>query len=399
MKKYLKILTYLLSFTSLLFIIFKIYQTFTIQPKQELFTVEKAEKRTINQDVTASGVLEIKETMKMGSLVPGIVKNVFVKENQIVKKGQPLIEIELIQEDTNLRKAEHELAKTLEDLKYQEEYYKRQEQLFKSGQLSKDTFQKITKDYEKVKQDVKLAQNEVKRQSIEIKSTIISAPDEGIVTSINTSKGSAVLNDFNNVLIEVAHDPTAMNAKLDIDESDIGQVKQEQQVELAVNAYPDFTYKSKIQTIGYAPKGENNNLFYKASVDIDNSDNTLRPGMTINARIHIANAPEAISVNCQAFYLNPKSVKKVAMILGYSVREESEAKTKISKQNGLDENIKFVWVAGNKEFIKKTVSIGITDNLYYEIKSGLNLHDQVLIDVVETDQMEEFYKKMFQGPL
>jgi HlyD family secretion protein len=392
----------LITFVSSIIIIsylgYKIYNKF-FKPKDKiLYKTEQPQKRSIYQIIHATGILELKDNIKIGSLVSGTIEDIFVEENDFVKKEQILAEIKTGYADTDIKMAKGEFEKAKAEFVYQQEYYNRQKALFDSEQLSKNSFEEITKIYKKSKSDLKIKEANFIRKKMDFENTKITAPQDGIVVSIPTSKGARVTTSLETTLFEIAKDVTKMEAKLDIDESDIGQIKKEQKVSFSVSTYANKQFEEKIRGVSYSTQAKNGIQSYKAYVDVDNSKNLLRPGMTINAKIKVAECIDCLSITSQAFMINPKTLENIAKKLEYTLTPLSEKeKENIATENGEHYTLKYVWILDNKNFIEKAIKAGVTDDSYFEIKEGLNATDNVIIDVEEPDDMEALYKKWFGG--
>ncbi len=377
------------------------YKKFFIPEKKELYKTEFPQKRNIYQVIYATGKLEIKDNIKIGSLVAGTIKKIFVKENEKVKKGQLLATIDNGKEDTQVRKKEGELKKAKLELEYQNKYYNRQKQLFSQNQISKDFFEQIKRDLEKFKADVKIKKAELEVEQIEFKNTRALAPDDGIIISVGITKGMKITTDLDaTVLFEIAKDVTKMEAKLDIDESDIGQIIKGQKVKFTVGTYLDKVFKGLITDVSYSPQFKNGILSYKATVHIDNKDQMLRPGMTINAKINVAKCIDCLAITSQAFQINSKILKKIAKKLKFNfIPIQKNRKKELQKNNKGHYSIKYVWVVQGQSFVEKAIKVNITDDNYFEIKTGMTGNDKVIVDVIEEDEMESLYRKMFKGAL
>jgi len=374
-----------------------IYKKYLVKSSPNIFKTEVAQKRTITQVISVSGVLTIKESFEVGSLQPGIVKQVLVKQNDHVKKGQLICVIDTGKEDTELREAQFLLDKAAEESGYQKNYYNRQEQLYKSGQLSKNGFEEIAKNYKKALDDVRAARAVRDKRKMEYESTFIKSPTDGIVLSADATNGMRTTDTINVKLFDIAHDPKKMEAALEIDESDIGNVAVGMPTKFVTNSFPDRVIKGKIDQVSFTPKTGETVTFYKARVNIDNQDLSLRPGMIVNAKIKTQKAKNALSLSGLAFQMDEASVKTAAHKMGFSCtpgNREALKKIRAQNQNAV---IKYVWVVHDKHVMQKPVSIGITDNSYWQIIDGLSESDNVLLDIEENAALDDLYKKAAGG--
>ncbi|MCK4651421.1 efflux RND transporter periplasmic adaptor subunit [Candidatus Babeliales bacterium] len=394
-----KIITFLSFFLILSLCIYWFYKKFFVPQKKLPYKIEFPKKRTIYQTVYATGILEIKDHIKIGSLTSGIIKKIFIKENDIVKKGQLLALINNGKEDTQIQKSEGELEKIKAEMEYQENYFKRQKELFKSNQISKDFFEQITRNYKQTKSDLKIKQANLKFNQIEYENTKIKAPTDGVIVLVGITIGQRITTDLDaTVLFVIAKDINKMEAKLDIDESDIGQITVGQKVKFTVGTYLDKTFKGTIRKISHNPQFKGPILSYKAYININNENMLLRPGMTANAKIKVAKCIDCLSISSQAFQINPQILKMISKKLKYEFCPiEKKRKKSIEKNSKESYPIKYVWTLKNNNFIEKAIKVDTTDENYFEVKNGLKPKNMILIDIQEDNKEKSFYKKMFKS--
>ncbi|MFH1254053.1 MAG: efflux RND transporter periplasmic adaptor subunit [bacterium] len=400
MKK-IKIIFYTIILITIGFGSTQIYKKFFQKKSHNLYKAETPQKKTITQSINAAGILELKEFYKIGSQVAGIVKDVLIKENATVKKGQLLAEIELIKGDTDIRATKYNVEKAQQEYDYQKEYYDRQKQLYKSGQLAKNAFQRVETDYLKALDDLNYQKATLDKFELELKNSKIIAPANGIITNVGISKGMAVLNDFQNILFELAQDISEMKAIFDIDESEVGQVKAGQSTIIRINSYPELLIKSNINDVSFIPKNGVNNCgtFYKATAILNNETRILRPGMRLNGLIKIAKAKNVLCINSLAFQINSEILEKIAQQLKYEFKPLDDKTKKDFKKANLDKGVRTVWIVENNTFIQKLIIVGLNDETNWQIIDGLKENEQVLVDIQEPNIMDKQYGKWFQGAL
>jgi len=374
-----------------------IYKSKIKQP----FTTILPQKKDLQQIVYASGSLRIKDNIKVGSLIAGTIKEIYVEEGDKIKKGKLLAEIDNGKGDTDVKMTEGKLAKAKSKLEYLQNFYDRQKQLYETKQISKDLFEQITKDYTQAKAEVTIAQAELEKYKIEYENAKIIAPEDGIITAVGITKGMRITTDLDaTVLFEIAKDITQMETSLDIDESDIGCIEKNQIIKFTVDTYPDRTFKGKIAKISYSSKQKNNLQTYEAIANINNKDKSLRPGMTVNAKITVNKKNNCLTLSNQAFQINPNSLKKIAQMIKYQFQPINKYRKKQLKQeyNGKNQ-MRFIWITDNHSFLEKAVVVGITDDCRYEIVSGIKSINPIIIDIEEPNEMEKIYKKWFSKGL
>ena len=394
-----KIIIAILSYFFLSLIGIITYKKFFKKPQSLPFSTERPERLTIKRIIETTGKISIAEKIKIGSLVAGTVKNLYAKENEWVKKGQLLAEIDTGKDDGDVREAEGTVEQTKADYNYYQAHYPRQKILYQSGQLAKDAFESIERDFHKSKGAYLSAQAQLYKAKRSYQDTRIYAPQDGVIIEVGISEGERVTTDLDaTILFSIAKDITKMEAYLEIDESNIGDVKVGQKVRFSVDAFPNKKFKTFLKEIGYSPTRSGGNIYYEATIDIDNSQKLLRPGLTVNAKISIAKVKDALAITSHAFMISPKILKEIARQQGYGFNPITKEEFKL-KEKATEHLVQTVWVVqANGEpqsFVEKIVTTNITDDIYYEVTSGLNETDNVIIDVEEENYLEKVYKKAF----
>lgn len=378
------------------------YRKYT-KPKNNVppYKTEKPQKKKIRQTINTTGVLEIKEILKIGSQVPGNIVEIYAKENQRVKKGQALALIEMTKGDTEVKATRKALEKAQKDFAYQQKYYQRQKALYQAGQISQNTFENIETNYRKFEDDYQIAKINLETKTRELRLTKILSPEDGIITNVLLTKGSAV-SDYDNKIFELALNITDMKVTIDIDESEVGQLKEGQKVVVTANSFPDFPLKTKISEISCSPKAvAGGAAFYKATAPIDNKDMRLRPGMMVTAEIRVAKAKDALCINNFAFSIDPNVLKEIAKEIKYDYVALDKKQQKAFTNTHPNDPVRFIWVAQDRKFIQKAITLGITDNTVWQVTSGLTENDNIVIDLKElgADEMKKMYAKWTRGSL
>lgn len=367
-------------------------------PIQKPFSTQKPTKTTIRHLIHANGLLKIQDSVRVGSLVGGLVKEILVEESDHIVKDQLLAVIDNGKKDTAIRIAEGSVLQAQGSFDYTSAVYKREQELYEQGLRSAQEIELTRQQFMNSKGALMIAQAQLEVARIEFENTHIKAPEDGIIVAIGVKKGVRITTDLDaTVLFEIAKDITKMEAEFNLEESAAGHVRRGQKITFTVDNHPYKKFRSVIKNVSYAPIRTSNGLVYRATADIDNSAELLRPGMTLHATIKVAKKKEALSVENVAFYLDSTIIESVAKTHGYTVRPISAADKKefASEQR----TMKYVWVHDNKTFIERAVETGLYDDRYIETLTGLDDHEQYLSDVIQTGSMDEHYKKMFKGAL
>lgn len=370
----------------------------TTPAQKKAFTTSQPTRTTIRQVINTTGVLTIKDSSRIGSLVAGTVQEILVKENDWVKKGQLLAVLDNGKSDTTVRMAQGRLEQAEAEYEYAAGVYERESALFKSGHRSEQDIAQHKRAMQVAHGNLTASQATLDAAQIEYDNTRITSPDDGLVMAVGIRKGYKVTTDLNaTVLFEIARNMKRMEAEVEIDESDVIHVQKGQKVSFTVDSYDQRTFKAHIVDISYAPVRKSNGLSYTARIEVDNSSKLLRPGMTIHAKIKVGKAKDALGVDTQAFYLDEDAVIGVGRSQGLEVKPLPSAEKKAQSKE--HKTIRYLWVYQDGSFVERPIITGAQDNRFIEAQDGLEEVDNYLIDVEQAGGLDAHYKKMFQRAL
>jgi len=302
-----------------------LYKQFGMQDASLPYETKRPERRTIKRIIDTTGRLDVAEKSKIGSLVAGTIKKLYVAENEWVKQGQQLALIETGKEDTDVRQAEGALERTQAEYHYLKNNYERQKVIYQAGQLSQDEFESIERDYLAKKGDLLQAKALFEKAERDYANINVLAPHPGMIIRVGVTEGQRITTDLDaTVLFEIARDITKMEANLEVDESNIGHVQRKQKVEFTVESFPNKIFYTAVSEIAYSPKAKGGDLYYKTVVPVDNRQKLLRPGLGVEAKIFIAQAESALAISSKAFMISSKVLKEIAKSLGYSFHPVDE---------------------------------------------------------------------------
>ncbi|MDE6885466.1 MAG: efflux RND transporter periplasmic adaptor subunit [Helicobacteraceae bacterium] len=315
----------------MLLICASIFAYLKFSKKEVRYITAKPTLEDISQDVNATGSLSPINTVEVGSEVSGTLLEVLVDTNDEVKKGQILAKInpeKLNQSVDNfvaqLKSAKAELYSAeinLENKKwnydnYLELYNKTNGKSPSKLQLktSELEYKSALADIEIRKASISQLETSLNSARIDVKNTIILSPVNGFVLSRLVEPGQTVAASFETpTLFEIAQDLTKMKLISNVLEADIGKVKDNQEIEFSVDAYPNRIFKSKVNKVNFADSAStstttnaasssssSNIVSYEVTTYIDNDELLLRPGMSATASIKTAIAKNALVIPYQA---------------------------------------------------------------------------------------------------
>ena len=193
------------------------------------FEMTDVQPDTIRNSVTATGTIEPVTEVEVGTQVSGIISNIYVDYNSLVKKGQVIAELDKTTLNSELNSARANLASAKSELDYQTANYKRYKTLNEKGLVSRNDYEVAYLDYRKALETYNTTKESVKKAETNIGYATITSPIDGIVLSKEVEEGQTVAASFETpTLFTIAKDLTDMRVIADIDEADIGSVKEGQ---------------------------------------------------------------------------------------------------------------------------------------------------------------------------
>lgn len=325
--------------------------------KEEKITFDTAAVAPANimNSITATGTIEPVTSVTVGTQVSGIVSKLFVDYNSVVKKGQVIAELDKTNLMSQLNTAKTQLATAQSQLNYQTANYKRYKTLFEKGLVAADDFDNAKLSYTQAKEQVVSAKEEVQRAQTNLGYATITSPIDGVVLSKSVEEGQTVAASFSTPeLFTIAQDLTNMQVVADVDEADIGDVKEGERVTFTVDAYPDDTFEGKVKQVRQEATTTNNVVTYEVVISAPNADLKLKPGLTANVTIYTAERKGVLSVPSKALRFTPQkeTVGKMKIV------DAANAKNK-------------VWTIEGNSIVAHKVNIGMTDGTNTQIVSGI----------------------------
>jgi HlyD family secretion protein len=356
---------------------------------QVIFEVQKPTYRNIQQFISTTGTIQAKDHVIIGSLVEGKVIKIHAENNDSVKKGQVLVELDNGIGYSNVQKAQAALKETQAKKEFQKKYSNRQKELYLQGQISQNSFDEVTKEYLISKAKVLDAQATLEKEKSLFNNLKITSPVDGIIISKKVSIGQMVTSRLDaTAIFEIALDLKKMEIYLDVDEADIGLVAQQQKVFCKVDAFPNNILELSVHRIEHQVKKIDYVVSYSVILNLENNKLLFRPGMTVNAEIEVANTKNSLTIPNKSFRINSLQLKKHAKDLGYSAQEAQNQSGIFGKQDS-------IWIKQNNALIETSVIIGAYDKKYSEIKQGISFDDDIVANFIQEKDSSNFLKKFF----
>ena len=332
--------------------------------KKQTVEFEKAvaEKTTIQNSITATGTIEPVTSVTVGTQVSGIVSHLYVDYNSVVKKGQVIAELDRTNLTSELNTARANLASAQSTMNFELANYNRYKTLYEKGLVSANDFETAKLSYLKAKEQVTTSQETVRRAQTNLGYATITSPIDGVVLSKSVEEGQTVAASFNTPeLFTIAQDLTDMRVIADIDEADIGGVKEGQRVMFTVDAFPDDHFEGHVTQVRQQATTESNVVTYEVVISAPNNDLKLKPGLTANVTIFTLEKNDVLAVQNKALRFMPID----AILSEGQTIEDCESPQK-------------VWTLEGTVFKAHPVQTGITNGMLTEILGGIEPGTEVL---------------------
>lgn len=276
------------------------------KPITIIYETAKVERATISNSVTATGTIEPVNKVEVGTQVSGIISKIYVDYNSIVKKGQVIAELDKINLESELASAKANLASSKSELDYQETNYKRMKSLHDKGFISDDDFDIADLSYKKAKEAYLVQLQTVQKAQTNLGYATITSPIDGVVLSKDVEEGQTVAASFSTpTLFTIARDLTDMQVVANVDEADIGNVRDGQRVTFTVDAFPDDTFEGRVKQVRQQGEEESNVVTYEVVISAPNNDLKLKPQLTANVNIYTEEIENVVSVPAKALRFSP----------------------------------------------------------------------------------------------
>lgn len=335
------------------------------------YDMAPVERRDISSFVTAIGNVSAVTTVEVGTQVSGTIREIYADYNSTVNKGQIIalidpttFEAQVEQAKASLMQAKAGLQRAQATLADAKRNLDRQKMLWERDLIARSDLDSAQTNYDlavagvsEADANVLQAQASLKKVETDLGYTRIYSPVDGIVVSRDVDAGQTVAASFQTpTLFTIAEDLTKMQIETNVDEADIGNVREGLEVTFTVDAYPNAVFSGRIKQVRIASSVVENVVTYPVIIDVSNPDLMLKPGMTANVTIITDKKENVLAVPSAAFRYRPSAYE------GELLRG------------------RVLWVLEEGRPLPVQVETGITDGAYVEIKSDdLKEGDRVII--------------------
>ena len=328
------------------------------------FETEKVQMGDVHTTITATGTIEPVTSVTVGTQVSGIVAHLYVDYNSIVKKGQVIAELDKTNLTSELAAAKANLSSEQSNLDFQQANFNRYQTLYNKGLVSAHDYENARLTYFQAREKVASARQTVAKAQTNLGYATITSPIDGVVLNKAVEEGQTVASSFNTPeLFVIAQDLTDMRVIADIDEADIGGVKEGQRVTFTVDAFPDDKFEGRVTQVRQEATTTSNVVTYEVVISAPNADLKLKPGLTANVTIYTMEKNNVMTVSTKALRFTPNP----AILTEDQKVEDCEGQHKL-------------WTKEGNTFKAHKVEVGTTNGVVTEIVSGIGKGTEVLTE-------------------
>ena len=336
--------------------------------KSETFNVSFEYAEVMPQDirsgVTATGTIEPVTKVEVGTQVSGIISKIYVDYNSIVKKGDIIAELDRTNLISELSSAENNMQSALSDFEYNKRNLERIKTLYEKGLISQDEYETADLAYQKARNSYNTSKFGVEKARTNLGYATITSPIDGVVLSKAIEEGQTVASSYNTpTLFTIAADLTDMRLIADVDEADIGSVKEGQRCTYSVDAFPNDTFEGFVTQVRQEPTTTSNVVTYEVVISAKNPDLKLKPGLTANVTIYTMEECGVTAVNSKALRFTPNR-----KLLGseYTIND--------------CEGTEKLWTLDGKTLTAHCVKSGTSNGVLTQIVSGIENGTRVVTE-------------------
>jgi HlyD family secretion protein len=365
-------------------------------PQYQTVTVGRDD---LTQVVTATGTLNPVVNVTVGSQVSGIINKLNVDYNSMVKSNEVIAEIDPSTYHAAVEQATADLANAKANLELQQAEAQRSANLFTNKLISGSDYDTAIANLHEAEATVQIKQASLDNANANLGYCKIRSPVDGIVISRSIDLGQTVASSFNTpTLFQIANDLTKMQIDSSVAEADVGGVVEGQSVDFTVDAYPYRNFHGVVTQVRNSPTTVNNVVTYDCVIGVTNSDYKLKPGMTANVSIVIAQLEDTLIIPNGTLRFRPP---ENAVVLTNSIATQTAPATNSGNFSGGSGghrgggrgrgerqvlHIVYMLEGEGKDAKLQAVQIktGISDGISTEVLSGLNEGDRVVTGTVST---------------
>ncbi|WP_366185476.1 efflux RND transporter periplasmic adaptor subunit [Flavobacterium ovatum] len=352
---------------------------FVSGPETAAIKVEtiKAKSGDVVTTVTATGTLQPITEVSVGTQVSGVVEKIYVDYNSVVKQGQLLAELDKTTLNSAVVLAQASYNGATNEQRYLQTVFDRQKTLFENKVISKSDYDESLYKLNNAKSVVSQRQSDLAKAKTNLSYASIYSPIDGVVLSRAVDEGQTVAASLSTpTLFTIAKDLSEMQVEANVDEADIGQVKQGQRVSFTVDAYQGEEFAGVITQVRLNPTTTSNVVTYTVVIKAGNPDLKLKPGLTATITIYTLELKNVLTLEAKGVNFEPD----MEVLNNYQKTNGFSSVAEVAK-SGTTSETATIWVMTSKGIASKAIKTGTSDGVNVEIVSGLSAGEEVVYNL------------------
>ncbi|MBA3961928.1 MAG: efflux RND transporter periplasmic adaptor subunit [Chthoniobacterales bacterium] len=345
----------------------------------ETYRTAPVTRGALTQAVTATGTLNPVVNVQVGSQISGNVSKLSVDYNSSVKAGQVVAEIDPAIFKAAVTQAQGDLENAQAGLELAQINQKRMVDLVQKQTTSQSELDQANATLHQAQANVMIKQGALDRAKTDLDHCTITSPIDGTVISRSVDVGQTVAASLSApIIFTIANDLTKMQIDTNVAEADVGVIEQDQNVDFTVDAFPNRTFHGTVVQVRNAPTTVQNVVSYDTVIGVTNADLKLKPGMTANVSIIVAQRENVLKVGNAALRFHPPEEATAAPNSDGAAHRPGRGKPAARSSE------KTVYVLASDASSPQPMKIktGISDGIYTEVLEGLKEGDQVVTAAV-----------------
>jgi len=356
----------------------------------------------ISNTITATGTLEPITQVEVGTQVSGIIEKIYVDFNHEVKRNQLIAELDKTNLLVNEAQSKVNVMSAKNELDYQSKNLERMKQLYESQSVSDAEFENAQYAYNKAKTSYDKSSFDLEKAQTNLGYANITSPIDGVILNRAVDEGQTVAASLNTpTLFTIARDLTRMQVEANIDEADIGQVKEGQRVIFTVDAFPDDEFTGTVSQIRLSPQVASNVVTYVVIIEAPNPELKLMPGMTASITVYTQHEEDIVTIPAKATRFRPdrelmqdyfKSIGMEMPAKGSrrnnpsvgAMRQGMNGGENMKSRAGMqadEDGVATVWIKDNTQIRPRRIKTGISDGTTIQILEGLEENDELILSM------------------
>jgi len=374
------------------------------------YKTETVQRGDLIVSVATTGTLQPTNQVEVGSELSGIVRTVEADYNDIVKVGQVLARLDTSRLEAQVQQSKASLEAAIAKVRQVQATVKEAggslDRLKQVGELSgkklssqhdidaaEAALERSLADETSARASVSQAEANLRIVQTDLSKAVIYSPVKGMVLKRSVEPGQTVAASLQApVLFTLAEDLTKMELRVDVDEADVDKVKKDQKATFTVDGYPDRIFTAQITQVRFGSKIVSGVVTYETIMNVDNSDLSLRPGMTATANIVINKIEDSVLIPNAALRFTPpakdnETLSGNSSIIGKLFPRPRRPQTKQKKETKADRKNAKIWILKDEKLNAVPVMIGESDGIMTEVTSGgIEPGMKVVVDTIRTGQ-------------